>query len=148
MIVPLAEKSAHLMEKVVLTYGTFDLFHIGHLSLLQRLRRLGDTLIVGVTTDELNAHRGKTSCTPYSERIQIVESIRYVDQMIAMERSDQKADDIWRYKVTILGMGSDWTGQLDALRSLCEIVYLPRTEGISSSRIRDALCAGNGLPPR
>ena len=148
MIVPLAEKSAHLMEKVVLTYGTFDLFHIGHLSLLQRLRRLGDTLIVGVTTDEFNAHRGKASCTPYSERIQIVESIRYVDQVIAMERSDQKADDIWRYKVTILGMGSDWTGQLDALRSLCEIVYLPRTEGISSSRIRDALCAGNGLPPR
>jgi glycerol-3-phosphate cytidylyltransferase len=148
MIVPLAEKSAHLMEKVVLTYGTFDLFHIGHLSLLQRLRRLGDTLIVGVTTDEFNARRGKVSCIPFSERIQIVESIRYVDQAIAMECADQKADDIQRYKVNILGMGSDWVGQLDALRSLCEVVYLPRTEGISSSRIRDALCAGDDHFPR
>jgi glycerol-3-phosphate cytidylyltransferase len=136
------------MEKVVLTYGTFDLFHIGHLSLLQRLRRLGDSLIVGVTTDEFNARRGKRSCIPYPERMQIVESIRYVDRVIAMERSDQKADDIRRYKVAILGMGSDWKGRLDALRNHCEVVYLPRTEGISSTRIRDALCAGDGQLPR
>ena len=129
------------MERIVLTYGTFDLFHVGHLMLLRRLREMGEKLIVGVTTDVFNARRGKVTAIPFSQRIQIVENIKCVDRAFPMMRSDQKADDIQRYKVTLLGMGCDWQGRLDSLRTLCEVIYLPRTEGVSSSGIRDALAA-------
>jgi glycerol-3-phosphate cytidylyltransferase len=127
------------MKKVVLTYGTFDLFHTGHLSLLNRLRVLGDELVVGVTTDEFNALRGKQTIFGFDDRIQIIRSLKCVDLAISLKNGEQKADDIRRYGVSIFGMGSDWEGRFDDLRALCEVIYLPRTENISSTHIRKLL---------
>lgn len=129
------------MKKVVLTYGTFDVFHVGHLSLLKRLRAMGDRLIVGVTTDEFNQLRGKKTLVCYADRSQIVSSLKCVDAVIALQRAEQKADDIRRYGVSIFGMGDDWQGRFDNLSAHCEVVYLPRTENVSSSQIRQALAA-------
>lgn len=127
------------MKKVVLTYGTFDLFHTGHLSLLNRLKALGDELVVGVTTDEFNALRGKQTIFGFEDRIQIVRNLKCVDLAISLQSSEQKADDIRHYGVSIFGMGNDWEGRFDDLRVHCEVIYLPRTENISSTRIRKLL---------
>jgi glycerol-3-phosphate cytidylyltransferase len=132
------------MKKVVLTYGTFDVFHVGHLSLLKRLRAMGDRLIVGVTTDEFNQLRGKETLVCYADRLQIVSNLKCVDAVIALERAEQKVDDIRRYSVSIFGMGDDWQGRFDNLRAHCEVVYLPRTENVSSSQIRQSLAALDG----
>lgn len=132
------------MKKVVLTYGTFDVFHVGHLSLLKRLRAMGDQLIVGVTTDEFNQLRGKETLACYGDRLLIVGSLKCVDAVIAMESAEQKADDIRRYGVSVFGMGDDWQGRFDSLRAHCEVVYLPRTQNVSSSQIRQALAALDG----
>ena len=126
-------------EKIILTYGTFDLFHSGHLNLLQRLRALGDRLIVGVSTDEFNARKGKTSIIPFEDRLRIVSELRCVDQAIAEHDWSQKLQDIRQYQVSILGMGSDWQGHFDALEAHCQVIYLPRTEGISSTAVRQSL---------
>lgn len=125
--------------KTILTYGTFDLFHAGHLHLLQRLRALGDRLIVGVSTDEFNELKGKKTVVPFSDRIEIVRALRYVDLAFPETRWEQKADDIRQHKVSVFGMGSDWEGRFDDLKAYCEVVYLPRTEGISSTDIRKTL---------
>jgi glycerol-3-phosphate cytidylyltransferase len=121
---------------VVLTYGTFDLFHVGHLRLLQRLADMGDRLIVGVSTDEFNAAKGKLAVIPYADRAAIVAGIRGVDTVFAEENWDQKAKDIVHYGVTHFCMGDDWRGKFDCLKALCEVVYLERTEGVSSTKIR------------
>lgn len=134
------------MKKLVLTYGTFDLFHAGHLSLLNRLKAMGDELVVGVTTDEFNATRGKRTLIGFADRIEIVRNLRAVDRTIAFSNREQKVDDIQRLGVSIFGMGSDWTGRFDDLRAYCEVVYLPRTEHISSTLIRNALVALAGDP--
>jgi glycerol-3-phosphate cytidylyltransferase len=126
-------------ERIVLTYGTFDLFHIGHLNLLTRLRSLGDRLIVGVSTDEFNEIKGKKTVVPFSDRIEVVRALRCVDHAIAEENWEQKADDIKRYGVSVFGMGSDWEGRFDELKTHCEVIYLPRTDGISSTHIRKTL---------
>ncbi|GAB2496316.1 glycerol-3-phosphate cytidylyltransferase [Pseudoxanthomonas sangjuensis] len=123
-------------KKVVLTYGTFDLFHVGHLNLLERLKALGDYLIVGVSTDEFNAGKGKQTIIPFVDRLKIVQSVKCVDLAIAEESWTQKADDIRRYGVSVFGMGADWEGKFDDLRQYCEVVYLPRTEGISSTSLK------------
>lgn len=120
----------------VLTYGTFDLFHVGHLRLLQRLADMGDTLIVGVSTDEFNVAKGKVATIPYADRAAIVAGIRGVDMVFAEESWDQKPGDIARYGVTHFCMGNDWHGKFDYLKPLCEVVYLERTRGISSTKIR------------
>lgn len=123
-------------RRVVLTYGTFDLFHVGHLNLLERLKALGDCLVVGVSTDEFNAGKGKQTIIPFADRLRIVQSIKCVDLAIAEESWDQKVADIQRYGVSVFGMGGDWEGRFDDLKQYCEVVYLPRTDGISSTSLK------------
>lgn len=127
------------MSKTILTYGTFDLFHIGHLRLLERLRAMGDRLVVGVSTDRFNASKGKQTVVPFADRLEIVQGLRCVDHAFAEHNWEQKPADIAAHRVAILGMGDDWRGKFDDLRELCEVVYLPRTEGISSTHIRNSL---------
>lgn len=125
--------------KTVITYGTFDLFHIGHVRLLQRLRGLGDRLIVGISSDEFNALKGKKSFFSYEERAEIVASSKYVDFVFPEHNWEQKRDDIIKYQADIFGMGHDWQGKFDDLSDLCEVVYLERTEDISTTEIKRAL---------
>lgn len=125
--------------RTVLTYGTFDLFHIGHLNLLERLRGMGDRLIVGVSTDEFNATKGKRTVIPFAERSRLVAAIKHVDQVIPETSWDQKRDDIQRYGVSVFGIGADWEGRFDDLKDVCEVVYLPRTQGISTTELKNAL---------
>lgn len=123
----------------VLTYGTFDLFHIGHLRLLERLRALGDHLTVAVSTDEFNALKGKSSIVPYADRAALVAACRYVDAVIPEEHWEQKRQDVVRLGIDVFGMGGDWEGHFDDLNDACKVVYLPRTDGISSSGIKERL---------
>jgi len=122
--------------KRVITYGTFDLFHIGHLKLLKRARELGDYLIVGVSTDEFNKLKGKKSVFPFEERKEIIESIKFVDKVIDENKWEQKIDDIKKYNIDIFVIGDDWKGKFDFLKDYCEVVYLPRTENISSTFLK------------
>lgn len=126
-------------RKVVLTYGTFDLFHVGHLSLLERLRALGDALVVGVSTDAFNAAKGKQTIVRFEDRLRIVQSLKCVDLAIPEHGWEQKAADIRAHDVSVFGMGADWTGRFDDLKAYCEVVYLPRTEGISSTSLKGLL---------
>jgi len=126
-------------KKVVLTYGTFDLFHIGHLRLLERLRELGDYLIVGISTDKFNELKGKRTIIPFSNRAEIVRSITYVDQVIEEYSWDQKVDDVVNYGVDIFGIGDDWKGKFDDLNEHCQVVYLPRTDAVSTSSLKSSL---------
>jgi glycerol-3-phosphate cytidylyltransferase len=123
----------------VLTYGTFDLFHIGHLNLINRLAAMGDRLIIAVSTDEFNAGKGKTSVVSYEDRARIISSIKGVDLVIPETSWEQKAQDIQEHGVDIFAIGEDWAGKFDHLEDLCEVVYLPRTEGISSTEIKQML---------
>jgi len=120
----------------VLTYGTFDLFHHGHVRLLRRLARLGDELIVGCSTDEFNALKGKKTAIPFAERVEVLESCRYVTRVIPEENWDQKVGDIHEHKISIFGMADDWSGKFDDLKAHCEVIYLPRTEDVSSTQIK------------
>ena len=125
--------------KTILTYGTFDLFHIGHLRLIGRLAAMGDRLVIGISTDEFNAAKGKKAVIPYADRAEIVAAIRGVDQVFPEENWEQKADDIRRYGITHFAMGDDWLGKFDFLKPLCQVIYLQRTSGISSTKIRGQL---------
>ncbi|MGY5796109.1 glycerol-3-phosphate cytidylyltransferase [Rheinheimera faecalis] len=125
--------------KTVLTYGTFDLFHIGHLNLLKRARELGDKLIVAVSTDEFNATKGKTTLMPFEHRVELVRSVRFVDEVIAESNWDQKISDVQQHKVDLFVMGSDWQGKFDFLKPYCEVVYLPRTDNVSSTELKKAI---------
>lgn len=127
------------MKKIVITYGTFDLFHIGHLNLLKRLKELGDYLIVAVSTDEFNAEKNKQTIVPFSDRIEIVRSVRYVDLAIPETDWAQKPKDIKHYGVSTFGMGHDWEGKFDELNQFCEVIYLPRTPNISSTDVKKLL---------
>ncbi|TIC87916.1 glycerol-3-phosphate cytidiltransferase [Nocardioides sp. GY 10113] len=127
--------------RTVLTYGTFDLFHIGHLRLIERLTAMGDRLIVGVSSDEFNAAKGKRSVVSYEDRAAIVGAIRGVDLVIPEHAWEQKAADIAEYGVDVFVMGDDWRGKFDDLEELCEVVYLPRTVGVSSTEIKQMLRA-------
>ncbi|MCL2655186.1 MAG: adenylyltransferase/cytidyltransferase family protein [Coriobacteriia bacterium] len=131
-------------KRRVLTYGTFDLLHVGHVRLLERAAALGGELIVGVSTDDFNVIKGKRAQYSYGERAEIVAALRCVDEVIAEERWDQKADDIRRLNIDLLVMGSDWEGSAHFadLDGLCELVFLPRTEGISTTSIKDDLSKG------
>ena len=123
----------------VLTYGTFDLFHIGHLNLINRLADMGDRLIIAVSTDEFNAGKGKTSVVSYEDRSRIISSIKGVDLVIPETSWEQKASDIKEHGVDIFAIGEDWAGKFDDLKELCDVVYLPRTDGISSTEIKQML---------
>ncbi|MCL6615652.1 MAG: glycerol-3-phosphate cytidylyltransferase [Anoxybacillus ayderensis] len=122
--------------KRVITYGTFDLLHYGHINLLRRAKALGDYLIVALSTDDFNKIKGKESYFPYEQRKLLLESIRYVDQVIPERSWNQKIDDIISYNVDIFVMGNDWLGKFDFLRDYCQVVYLPRTEEISTTKIK------------
>jgi glycerol-3-phosphate cytidylyltransferase len=127
--------------KKVITYGTFDLFHIGHLRLLQRVKNLGDHLTVAISTDEFNAVKGKKTLIPYEQRREIVENIKCVDQVIPETCWEQKEEDIKNFDIDIFAMGNDWQGKFDFLRDHCEVVYLPRTDDISSTEIKKQMDA-------
>ena len=123
--------------KKVITYGTYDLFHRGHYNLLKRAKDLGDYLIVGVTTDNFDLERGKmNTCNNVMERIEAVKATGLADQIVIEEYKGQKIDDIQKYGVDIFAIGSDWEGYFDYLKEFCEVVYLPRTQGISSTQLR------------
>ncbi len=128
--------------KKVITYGTFDLFHIGHINLLKRAKEMGDYLIVAVSTDEFNAGKGKNAYHSYEERKRILEVCRYVDEVIPEKTWEQKVDDVVNNDIDIFVMGDDWEGKFDFLKQYCEVVYLPRTEIISTTRIKDDLKRG------
>lgn len=124
--------------KKVITYGTYDLFHYGHQRLLERAKALGDYLIVGVTTDNFDLERGKMStCNNVMERIEAVKATGLADQIVIEEYKGQKIDDIQKYGVDIFAIGSDWEGYFDYLKEYCKVVYLPRTQGISSTQLRE-----------
>ncbi|WP_439242073.1 adenylyltransferase/cytidyltransferase family protein [Lonepinella sp. BR2474] len=125
--------------KTVITYGTFDLFHIGHLRLLKRLKSLGDKLIVAVSTDEFNEGKGKKTIIPYAQRAEIVENIGCVDLVIPETSWEQKIVDVQKYNVDIFAIGEDWFGKFDFLKEYCDVVYLERTQGISSTQLKQTL---------
>ena len=127
------------MSKTIITYGTFDMFHIGHLELLKRLKGFGDKLIVAVSTDEFNSVKGKKTIIPYAQRARIVEAIKYVDMVIPENNWEQKTEDVKLHDVDIFAMGNDWEGKFDFLKAQCEVVYLERTDGISSTDLKDTL---------
>ena len=123
----------------VLTYGTFDLFHVGHLNILKRAKDLGDYLVVAVSSDAFNAIKGKKSTIPDYERMAIVKAIKYVDEVIPENSWDQKINDVKEHNIDVFVMGDDWTGHFDFLKDYCEVVYLPRTPDISTTQIKQDL---------
>ncbi len=125
----------------VLTYGTFDLLHYGHIRLLQRAASLGDYLVVALSTDEFNASKGKTSFYPYDVRKEMLQSIRFVDLVIPERSWEQKISDVKDFDIDIVVMGGDWAGsdRFEYLRDYCELVYLDRTPGISTTQVKKNL---------
>lgn len=123
--------------KKVLTYGTFDLLHYGHLELLRRAKELGDYLVVAVSTDEFNAEKGKQSHFSYDKRVEMLQAIRYVDEVIPEKSWDQKVNDVKENKIDVFVMGSDWDGKFDNLKDCCEVVYLARTPDVSSTALKN-----------
>ena len=127
------------MQRVI-TYGTFDLLHYGHINLLRRAKELGDYLIVALSTDEFNLEKGKKSYFSFEKRKQLLESIRYVELVIPETSWDQKINDVHEFRVNTFVMGDDWLGKFDFLENEgVEVVYLPRTPEISTSQIKQDL---------
>ncbi len=127
------------MTKTIITYGTFDLFHVGHLRLLLKLKSLGDKLIVAVSTDEFNSLKGKKTIIPYEQRKEIIENIKCVDLVIPEDNWEQKIIDIEKHNIDIFAIGKDWEGRFDFLKEYCEVIYLERTKDISSSQLKSTL---------
>ncbi|MFS1514978.1 glycerol-3-phosphate cytidylyltransferase [Bacillus sp. SCS-151] len=122
--------------KKIITYGTFDLLHWGHVNLLKRASELGDNLTVGLSTDEFNKMKNKQSYHNFENRKKVIEAIRYVDKVIPEKNWEQKADDIITHNVDIFVMGDDWKGKFDYLEDYCHVIYLPRTKSISTTMIK------------
>ena len=132
--------------KRVLTYGTFDLLHYGHINLLRRAKALGDYLVVGLSTDEFNWNeKHQRSYFSYDVRKSMLEAIRYVDLVIPECSWEQKALDVEKYNIDVFVIGDDWEGKFDFLKSQCEVVYLPRTPEISSTKIKEELHTGKDV---
>ena len=127
--------------KRILTYGTFDLLHYGHIQLLRRARALGDYLVVGLSDDGFNAIKKKTCYFSYGQRKELLEAVRYVDLVIPESTWEQKIDDVKKYQIDCFVMGEDWRGKFDFLKEHCEVIYLSRTPEISTTRIKDDLSA-------
>lgn len=125
----------------VLTYGTFDLLHYGHIEILRRAKALGDYLVVALSTDEFNALKGKVAYHSYETRKKMLEAIRYVDLVIPENSWEQKLDDVKTYHIDTVVMGSDWAGsdKFDYLKDYCQVVYLDRTPGVSTTMIKNDL---------
>ena len=130
------EDNIEKCQKRIITYGTFDLFHYGHLRLIKRAKALGGYLVVAVSTDLFNTIKGKVCHYPYKHRAQIVEALKHVDKVIPESSWDQKVKDIIEHDIDMLVMGDDWTGKFDHLKSHCDVVYLSRTPNISSTIIK------------
>ena len=126
--------------KRIITYGTFDLLHYGHINLLRRAKELGDYLIVAISTDDFNWNMKNKKCYfSYEQSKQMVEAIRYVDLVIPEESWEQKREDVKKYQIDTFVMGDDWEGKFDFLSDICEVVYLPRTPEISTTQIKKEL---------
>ncbi len=125
--------------KKVITYGTFDILHYGHIRLLKRAKELGDYLVVALSTDEFNKIKNKKAYYNYEKRKEMLEAIRYVDEVIPEENWEQKVSDIKDHQIDIFTMGHDWEGHFDFLSDYCQVIYLPRTKGISTTKIKNDL---------
>jgi len=125
--------------KKVITYGTFDLLHWGHINILRRAKEMGDYLVVAISTDEFNRLKHKEAYHNYENRKMILEAIRYVDEVIPENDWEQKIQDVQNHGIDLFVMGDDWEGEFDFLKDYCEVVYLSRTEGISTSQIKNEL---------
>lgn len=127
------------MRKII-TYGTYDLLHYGHINLLRRAKALGEYLIVALSTDEFNWNSKQKKCYfTYEQRKQLLEAVRYVDLVIPETSWDQKPEDVREFKINTFVMGDDWTGRFDFLKNQCEVIYLPRTPEISTTQIKTQL---------
>lgn len=122
--------------KKIITYGTFDLFHVGHVRLLRRLANISEQVIVGCSTDCFNKIKGKQTVIPYDERVETLEACRYVSEVFPEKNWDQKPSDIRRFEADLFAMGDDWKGKFDHLNAYCDVLYLPRTEGISTTLLK------------
>ena len=130
------------MTRRVITFGTFDVFHIGHINILERARKQGDCLVVGVSSDQLNLEKKQRyPVYPQDQRIRILKSLRFVDEVFIEESLDLKAQYIEQYKADVLVMGDDWAGKFNEMQQYCEVVYLPRTPSISTSEIIEVVKA-------
>ncbi|APC49686.1 glycerol-3-phosphate cytidylyltransferase [Virgibacillus halodenitrificans] len=129
--------------KKVITYGTFDLLHTGHINILRRAKEYGDYLIVAISSDEFNALKNKKAYYTFEQRKAILEAIRYVDEVIPEDTWEQKIQDVQKHNVDVFVMGDDWKGKFDFLQDHCEVVYLPRTVGISTTKIKTDLNQAN-----
>lgn len=128
-------KAAKLM-KTVITFGTYDLLHVGHVRLLERAKALGDRLVVGVSCSELNrSKKGRAPVYSTEDRLEIISALSCVDAVFVEESLEKKGDYIKEYKADVLVMGDDWAGKFDEFKSLCDVVYLPRTDGISTTKL-------------
>lgn len=125
--------------KRVITYGTFDLLHYGHLNILKRAKALGDYLVVAVSSDEFNELKGKKSCLDFETRKEMLECISYVDEVIREDHWEQKVEDVKKYDIDVFVMGNDWEGKFDFLKEQCEVVYLERTKSISTTLLKECL---------
>lgn len=133
------------MSTTVITFGTFDVFHLGHLRVLERAAALGDRLVVGVSADVLNERKkGRAPVFPEEERIAIVAALKPVDEVFLEESLEQKRDYISHYRADILVMGDDWTGKFDAMSDLCKVHYLPRTPAISTTALIEKISGTHG----
>jgi len=128
-----------MQKKIVVTYGTFDLFHIGHLRLIERAKEYADSLIVFVSTDEFNQQKGKQCLFPYEQRAEIIAGCRCVDKVFPEHCWEQKIEDIEKLGISTFVMGDDWQGKFDFLKPYCDVIYLPRTSCISSAHIKQSM---------
>ncbi len=135
-----------MSKKRVITYGTFDMFHVGHLRLLKRLKEMGDELIVAVSTDEFNEIKGKKTLIPFDQRVEILSSIQYVDKIIPEESWEQKIKDIQTYNIDLFVIGDDWKGKFDFLKEYCEVRYIERTKDISTTQLKKSLTNFLSIP--
>jgi glycerol-3-phosphate cytidylyltransferase len=125
--------------RTVITYGTFDLFHVGHVRLLKRIRDLGDRLVVGLSSDEFNKVKGKKVIIPFADRKEILLSCRYVDDVFQENTWEQKREDIIREKAEVFAIGDDWAGKFDDLDDIVKVLYLPRTKDISTTELKTVI---------
>ncbi|WP_033548620.1 pantoate--beta-alanine ligase [Escherichia coli] len=122
--------------RTVITFGTFDVLHIGHIKILERAKKYGDRLIVGVSSDALSfSKKQRYPVYPENERCEIIRSLQYVDDVFLEESLELKGEYIKKYKADILIMGNDWEGKCDMFKKICEVIYLPRTEGVSTTKL-------------
>lgn len=127
-------------NEIVITFGTFDVFHVGHVRILQRAKSLGSKLVVGVSSDQLNiTKKGRPPIYDQAERIEIISSLKYVDEVFVEDSLELKREYILKYKAKKLVMGDDWAGKFDAMNDVCQVVYLPRTPSISTTATIDLI---------